>query len=183
MAFIRKIKGSLVKLDSSEYVGEDTYLFYDIDTGCIRRSDGVTPGGVEVGPGCGGSGIAAWGSITGNIEDQLDLEPRLNEQATATIGAGATTTILSFAPTLNAGDKYIISVVDTVTGEVAASEVLGTYKALDNSVSHNHYSKIGDKIKYKPSLVYNAPDVEFTITNNEANPITVSVTRVPTLSV
>lgn len=51
MAFIRKIKGSLVRQDSSVYVGEDTYLFYDIDTGCIRRSDG-TPGGEPLSAGC-----------------------------------------------------------------------------------------------------------------------------------
>jgi len=44
MAFIRKIKGSLVRIDSAEYVGENTYLFYDVETGCIRISDG-TPGG------------------------------------------------------------------------------------------------------------------------------------------
>jgi len=44
MAYIRKIKGSLVRQDSSVYVGEDTYLFYDVETGCIRITDG-TPGG------------------------------------------------------------------------------------------------------------------------------------------
>jgi len=46
MAFIRKIKASLVRQDSSEYVGEDSYLFYDIETNCIRVADGITPGGL-----------------------------------------------------------------------------------------------------------------------------------------
>lgn len=58
MAFIRKIKGSLVKMVRTEYVGEDTYLFYDIDTGCLYRSNG-TPGGEPIcggGSGPGGSG-------------------------------------------------------------------------------------------------------------------------------
>ncbi len=52
MAFIRKIKGSLVKKDRTEYVGEDTYLFYDIDDGCLYRSNGA-PGGEPI---CGGAG-------------------------------------------------------------------------------------------------------------------------------
>ena len=45
MAYIRKIKASLVRLDSSDYLGEDTYLFFDIEKNCLRVSDGITPGG------------------------------------------------------------------------------------------------------------------------------------------
>jgi len=56
MGYIRKIKGSFVRVDSTEYVGEESYLFYDIETGCIRRCDG-TPGGSIIAAGCfGGSG-------------------------------------------------------------------------------------------------------------------------------
>lgn len=44
MAYVRKIKASLVREDSSVYVGEDTYLFYDIQTGYIRIWNGQ-PGG------------------------------------------------------------------------------------------------------------------------------------------
>ena len=71
MGFIRKIKGSLVKVDSSLYVGEDTYLFYDIDTGCIRITDG-TPGGKSA---CieGIAGGVNWGTIVGDINTQTDL--------------------------------------------------------------------------------------------------------------
>ena len=47
MGYIRKIKGSLVRLDSSQYVGEDSYIFYDIDTGCLRRTNGL-PGGTPI---------------------------------------------------------------------------------------------------------------------------------------
>ncbi len=79
MAFIRKIKGSLVRQDSSIYVGEDTYLFYDIDTGCIRRSDGVTPGGVPLDIGCFG-GAGGPGAAAIEIQDDgvtLSTEPTL----------------------------------------------------------------------------------------------------------
>ena len=78
MAVIRKIKGSLVRQDSSIYLGEDTYLFYDIDTGCIRRSDGVTPGGVPLSIDCFATGSAGPAAI--EIQDEgvaLSIEPTL----------------------------------------------------------------------------------------------------------
>ena len=45
MPAIRKIKGSLVKENLEDYVGEYSYLFYDIESGELRISDG-TPGGM-----------------------------------------------------------------------------------------------------------------------------------------
>lgn len=313
MAFVRKIKGSLVTQDSSVYIGEETYLFYDIETGCIRRCDG-TPGGAPLGPGCsfGGGGNESWREpavvrdgtpyasnanfpITGTIDGTLladgarvlftnvtaagesnvwvwnstttswtedtkaeedgdalivqegsssdefwlyngttwtlfsggggtpsplttkgDIytydtgDARLPvgtdgqvlvadsstatglkwdtaagglQQATITIAPTNTSTVISFAPTLNASTKYLITVVDTVTGDVAASEVYGSYKQTGNVVSHNHYSKIGDKIKYKPVVAFSSPNVNLDVTNNDTNPITVSVTRIPVISI
>lgn len=44
---IRKIKASLVRADVDDYVGEYTYLFYDVDTGSLRIWDG-TPGGLPI---------------------------------------------------------------------------------------------------------------------------------------
>ena len=69
MAFVRKIKGSLVRVDSDDYVGESSYLFYDIETACIRITDG-TPGGK---PACieGTAGSVTWGSITGDINNVI----------------------------------------------------------------------------------------------------------------
>lgn len=48
MAFVRKVKAALVKQDSSTYVGEIGYLFYDVGSGEFRLSDGVTPGGLPL---------------------------------------------------------------------------------------------------------------------------------------
>jgi hypothetical protein len=161
MAYVRKIKGALVTQDSSEYVGEETYLFYDIETGCLRLYDG-TPGGK---PACGA------GSGTG-----LD-------QAKITVAASATATAMAVLPQPNVGVKFLITVTNTVTGEVAASEVLGIYRDIDDSVTHSLYNKVGDKIKYLPNVVYVSPNVELTIQNNETNSLIISVTRIPTLSV
>lgn len=47
MAAVRKIKGSLVNVDVDEYIGESSYLFYDIVSGSLRIFDG-TPGGYPI---------------------------------------------------------------------------------------------------------------------------------------
>lgn len=76
MGYVRKIHGSLIKVDSTTYVGEENYLFYDIDTACIRISDG-TPGGR---PACieGAAGSVVWGGVLGDITNQTDLVALLN---------------------------------------------------------------------------------------------------------
>jgi len=178
---IRKIKASLVKIDIDDYLCEDTYLFYDVVTGCIRIADGTVGGK----PACieGLSGAVNWGSILGNIDLQLDLIPRIVEHSQVTIAAGATSILMSTAPSDNLGVKYIVSVVDTVNDRFAASEVMGTYKAIDSSVSHNQYNILGDDIDYTPNVTFTSPDVELKVTNNDVNPITVTVTRIPTLSI
>ena len=48
VAFVRKIKAGLVKQESNEFIGEDGTIFYDIDSGEFRLSDGVTPGGIPL---------------------------------------------------------------------------------------------------------------------------------------
>ena len=48
MAHLRKIKAGLVKIDIEEYIGEIGNVFFDIDTGEFRLSDGITPGGIAL---------------------------------------------------------------------------------------------------------------------------------------
>jgi len=54
MNFTRKIKAGLVKLDLNLFVGEYGTIFYNEDTGELRLSDGITPGGIPLGAGGGG---------------------------------------------------------------------------------------------------------------------------------
>ncbi len=84
MAFIRKIKAALVKIDIEDYVGESTYIFYDIVTGELRIHDG-TPGGVPL-VGGGGGGGTAWGTITGTLSNQTDLQTALDNATITTWG-------------------------------------------------------------------------------------------------
>lgn len=55
MGFFRKIKAGLVNHPIEQFVGEVGNMFFDIDTGELRLSDGVTPGGIPIFGG-GGAG-------------------------------------------------------------------------------------------------------------------------------
>lgn len=48
MAWFRKVKAGLVRDDIEDFVGEVGNIFFNIETGGIRLSDGVTPGGISV---------------------------------------------------------------------------------------------------------------------------------------
>ena len=63
MNFTRKIKAGLVKLDLNLFVGEYGTIFYNEDTGDLRLSDGVTPGGIPLGAG-GGGGATIFRQLT-----------------------------------------------------------------------------------------------------------------------
>jgi len=64
MAFFRKIKAGLVKSDIEEFVGEEGNIFFNIETGELRLSDGVTPGGISIGDGGGGNYVLPTASTT-----------------------------------------------------------------------------------------------------------------------
>ena len=51
MGLVRKIKAGLVKVSVNDFVGEDGNIFFDIDDGIMRLSDGETPGGVPLSSG------------------------------------------------------------------------------------------------------------------------------------
>ncbi len=48
MADLRKIKAGLVKYEITEFVGEVGNIFFNVETGELRLSDGVTPGGLPI---------------------------------------------------------------------------------------------------------------------------------------
>lgn len=52
--YFRKVVAGLVKNDIDSFVGEAGNLFFGIDTGEFRLSDGTTPGGIPLGSGGGG---------------------------------------------------------------------------------------------------------------------------------
>ena len=45
---VRKIKAGLVKISVNDFVGEDGNIFFDVEDGIMRLSDGATPGGIPL---------------------------------------------------------------------------------------------------------------------------------------
>jgi hypothetical protein len=56
VSFVRKIKAGLVRFPTNQFVGEEGTIFYDPAVGDLFLSDGVTPGGIPMGTGGGGTG-------------------------------------------------------------------------------------------------------------------------------
>lgn len=130
MAFVRKIKASLVKIDVDAYVGEYSYLFYDIVSGSLRIYDG-TPGGTPL---LGGGG----GTPAGN-----DTEIQINDA-----GAFGSETNFTFTPTLFTAGNFVFNVDQTVgagqngyaliydngTGEIGLAAVTATAAGGDDEI-------------------------------------------------
>ncbi len=73
MADLRKIKAGLVKIDIEQFVGEAGNLFFNTETGDLRLSDGITPGGISLG-GPGGYVLpTASATVLGGIKVGAEL--------------------------------------------------------------------------------------------------------------
>lgn len=172
MAFVRKIKASLVREDINTYVGEETYLFYDIETGSLRIYDG-TPGGLLI---SAGGGSANWGTITGSITSQTDLITLLDDYVLeSTIGApngvapldGSSVVPLSYLPsplfapitesnitTLTAVDtavaslgKWIVRAVEVADPtNVYSTEIIATHNGTDVDFARYGILELGTPI-------------------------------------
>ena len=60
MGLVRKIKAGLVKVSVNDFVGEDGNVFFDVDDGVMRLSDGATPGGIPLSAGGGEGGASTF---------------------------------------------------------------------------------------------------------------------------
>jgi hypothetical protein len=72
VAFLRKIKAGLVKFDVTEFVGDTGNIFFNVETGELRLSDGVTPGGLPIYS--QGVGAGASINIVGSVAQESDLD-------------------------------------------------------------------------------------------------------------
>jgi len=86
LGLVRKIKAGLVKVEVNEFVGHDGNVFFDIDDGVMRLSDGTTPGGIPLSGGGGEGGASTFrqlldtpGSFSGHGGKYL----KVNAQASA----------------------------------------------------------------------------------------------------
>ena len=120
MASIRKIKAGLVKpTDINSFIGEYGNIFFDVDTGDLRLSDGVTPGGIPLG---GGATLTAGGGAV-IFRQLLDTPNSYAGAANFFVKVNSTATALEFKEeTLFDGDynsltnKPDLSVYQTIIG-------------------------------------------------------------------
>ena len=123
MAF-RKIKAGLVNADIEQFVGEIGNLFFDIDTGELRLSDGSTPGGVTVSGGSGGSNYTlptATTTIKGGVK--IDGTTIAIDNSVISVGTVPYTSI-SGAPTVPTAVSQLTNDTGFITG-VSWDEVTG----------------------------------------------------------
>jgi hypothetical protein len=83
MAYFRKIAAGLVKSEITTFVGEIGNIFFNIETGQMYLSNGVTPGGIPITMGGGGGGPTnnyyVNFNIIGSVTDLADLPPDANQ--------------------------------------------------------------------------------------------------------
>jgi len=116
MAEIRKIKASLVKnTDVDTYIGESTYLFYDIISGSLRIYDG-TPGGKNLLGGGAGNPAGVDGDIQINDGGIFGTIAGFTIDAN-TFNAGNYT--FNIDETVGAGQDNYILTYDNGTGEIS----------------------------------------------------------------
>lgn len=84
---IRKIAAAQGLFNLDEYVGEQGYIFYDVETGELRLSDGSTPGGFP---------LLTGGANTGTVKVQWNSV--LNKPAFATVSTSGSYLDLSNRP-------------------------------------------------------------------------------------
>ena len=151
MAFIRKIKASLVRKDLEDYVGEETYIFHDIVSGELRITDG-TPGGAPIFVPGGGSDVAAiWGNITGTLSDQTDLQTALDSADDTALWGSITGNIVDQTDLQTALDNAEITVWGDIIGTL--SDQTDLQAALDAKLEEEVFAQqidfITDDLLYR----------------------------------
>jgi hypothetical protein len=179
---IHKLFTSRANIPAGLYVGEQGRMFYSEADGCLRLSDGVTPGGL---PACGGAGITLPDQTAHNGEflttDGTNLfwapvvgtTPFGVKTGDITIPAGQTRDIDSTSFTTYAASKWLVTVKDSINSKLQSYEVHGHFLLGQPSSVHNVTGHLGDRIHNIVSVAIVGTAMILRITNNEAYTIVV----------
>ena len=161
---IRKIKASLVRnTDVDTYIGEYSYIFYDIDSGSLRLYDG-TPGGKNLLAGGGGAAAGSdgdiqindgglFGTITGFTVDANTFNAgNYTFNIDETVGAGQDNYVLTYNNgTGEIGLEVAAIAWGDITGTVTDQTDLVTY--IDNATEEEMFALqvdfINDDLLYR----------------------------------
>jgi hypothetical protein len=131
---IRKLPAGEQAYDAATYVGTPGRLFYDEDTGVLRRSDGVTPGGLSIpytiATDTVVGGIKAGPGVTINSEGQLLIDSTGLEFSfgdfQGTVGTYTDETEYALLSSINADEDVVIA--SNGTGSVKVVGQFDIYK-------------------------------------------------------
>lgn len=124
MAFFRKIKAGLVKNNIDDFVGEEGNIFFNVETGEFRLSDGVTPGGISLGSGGGGYTLpTASTTVKGGVKiDGTTI--KINNQVIS--GFSGSYSDLTNKPSLFSGSYNDLTNKPTIPGALTVSLIDAT---------------------------------------------------------
>lgn len=126
MAWFRKVKAGLVKSEITDYIGEEGNIFFNIETGECRLSDGITPFGSPCGNSGGGLTVAEVEAIIADQIDQIaaDISNDVTNDVTNDVETIVNTIINEMA------DNGLIA-APTVEAEQHIENVIGHITSLD----------------------------------------------------
>jgi hypothetical protein len=147
MAF-RKIRAGLVNGDIEQHIGEIGNLFFDIDTGALRLSDGITPGGNIVSGGGGGDYTLPTASTT--VKGGVKVDGSTITIANQVIsGFSGSYTDLSNKPTIPSLTGYATETFVTTRGYLTS---VGTISYNDLSNKPTLFDGAYASLSGKPTL-------------------------------
>jgi hypothetical protein len=172
MAF-RKIKAGLVNADIEQFIGEVGNLFFDIETGILRLSNGVTPGGNVV-SGTGGGDV-----------DLSEVDQHIIPSQDITFDLGSETNrwrdLYLSGDTIKLGNATIRAAGDGValpTGSTSGGVLIGSIRVLDTvatvlALPLDPVPEIGDAYvvtEFNPARLYSYNGTEFVNLGNFQGP-------------
>lgn len=127
MGQVRKIKAGLVKISVNDFVGEDGNIFFDVEDGVFRLSDGATPGGIPLATGSAEGGASTFRQL-------LDTPSSFSGAGGTFVKVNAQASALEFVDVdLFDGDYNSLSNLPTLfnPGSITASLIPQTDIAID----------------------------------------------------
>lgn len=131
MPYFRKIKAGLVKNEITEHIGEEGTLFFDVETGAFRISDGVTPGGTLLGGyGLTAADISTDSTFTANSDSFIPSQKAVKTALTFkqdSLVSGSNIKSINNQSILGSGN-ITIGALSTRSGVVAPGDFSGSPK-------------------------------------------------------
>jgi len=186
---VRKIKAGLVKISVNDFVGEDGNVFFDIEDGVMRLSDGATPGGIPLSSGGAEGGASTFrqlldtpGSFANNGGTFLKVNPQASALEFVDVNlfdgdysslTGAPSLFdgayssLTGAPTLFSGDYADLSNKPTIPADV--SDLTDTGSLLGGGGGGGGTSNYNDLTNLPDLTVYQLAASAFSGDYNDLN--------------